>query len=472
MHGNKYIQLVKTFTKKEIKNLEAFISSPYHNKNQLIVALWEHIKPSVSQNFQSTDIEKHHLFKKMFPKKKKFASSLSVLFSQFGKLVEAFLIQEQFQQKTIEQQQFLLTALLEKEQFKYFEQRFFSFRKQFENRPMSTVYFYENFQLERTYSQYLQETRSKQGFNLQTTASYFEQYYILNKIRLAWEMMSLSKVYKKEFDYPFLEEIIQFTEHPKFAKNPLFQLYRQAIYLLQNPNDTDIFDVYIDLLTSFSEKIISAEKYELYTLAANYCIRKIQNEPAFKLQLLNIYKAMMQQDILTITPYLPENKFKNIVSIGCHVGDWDWTKTFIEHYTERIVEKNRKKVNNFGFGAYYYYKGEYYTALTFLGEDTNVNVFFDIDTKVLLLKCFYDLNYFEAFYNFALTLRKFIETNKSTSNSFKKKYKNFINLSLKLTRIKERQSTNKLKELRQKIEMTETISDKSWLIHKIEELDE
>jgi hypothetical protein len=69
MHQSKLISLLKTFTKKEIKEFSSFVKSEFYNKNKQLIDFTDYICKYYPE-FTAVELEKEEVFKKLFPSQK------------------------------------------------------------------------------------------------------------------------------------------------------------------------------------------------------------------------------------------------------------------------------------------------------------------------------------------------------------------------------------------------------------------
>jgi hypothetical protein len=91
MLKSKFIDVLKTFTRDEIKRFRDFVCSPYHNSNKNVVKVYELIRKHYPE-FNSQSITKEKLFAKIYPGKKYNDTVMRILLSDLLKLGEEFLI--------------------------------------------------------------------------------------------------------------------------------------------------------------------------------------------------------------------------------------------------------------------------------------------------------------------------------------------------------------------------------------------
>ncbi len=91
MYQNKAIQILKTFTAQEMRQFADFVQSPYFNKNERLVRLFD-ILYECHPAFDAPVIERHKLFKAVFGEDVLLEEQkLRYLLSDLTKLLEEFI---------------------------------------------------------------------------------------------------------------------------------------------------------------------------------------------------------------------------------------------------------------------------------------------------------------------------------------------------------------------------------------------
>ena len=69
MHNSKAIEVLKSFSAKQLRRLEEFVASPYFNTNGEIIAFLQYLK-QFAPRFVNKKLERKTVWKNIFPKQK------------------------------------------------------------------------------------------------------------------------------------------------------------------------------------------------------------------------------------------------------------------------------------------------------------------------------------------------------------------------------------------------------------------
>ena len=109
MHNHTSIELLKTLNQEELKKLKDYISSPYFNKSETLVKLYEIILKQ-APDFNSRQLQKEKLYNKLYPGKKYNEQTIRSRMVELTALIKGYLTLT-----GIEKDEFILKKTLIKE---------------------------------------------------------------------------------------------------------------------------------------------------------------------------------------------------------------------------------------------------------------------------------------------------------------------------------------------------------------------
>ena len=123
MKDTKLIQILKTFTKEEIKEFEKFVASPYFSRGRNLKPLFKILRTS-HPHFNNPIFTYESIFKSLYPEEKnnklRAENVLRVLSSELVKLAEEFLTYEQMKSNKLRMRNILLEVYINKKLNKQF----------------------------------------------------------------------------------------------------------------------------------------------------------------------------------------------------------------------------------------------------------------------------------------------------------------------------------------------------------------
>ncbi len=113
MEELKIIKALKTFSKKEWKEFEKFAASPYFNNGRNYLPILKELKIFYPE-FDSVKLTSEYLYSKLYPGKKHNKNVIKTTLSGLYKMVERFLIQENFKKRDETKLALLIRGLSDK----------------------------------------------------------------------------------------------------------------------------------------------------------------------------------------------------------------------------------------------------------------------------------------------------------------------------------------------------------------------
>ena len=148
-------------------------------------------------------------------------------------------------------------------------------------------------------------------------------------------------------------------------------------------------------------------------------------------ELLDLYKLGLKLNIILDNGKISEGDFVNIISVGCFEKEYKWVEKFIETHEKYLDDMVREDAKAFGLGRLYYRSGNFDRALDILGQHSFVNVFYIIQSKVDLVRIWFekfliDVSLYDLLLAQLEAFEKSIRRNRSVAEIKKEEILNFI----------------------------------------------
>lgn len=470
MFQNKSIVILRTFTQQEIRQFDEFLRSPFFNKNQTIVQLFEKIKPFYPA-FDAPELERSALYRLVYGSEDFDEQKLRYLMTDLTKHLEEYLCYKAIQNEEL----FKLHLLLYSYRLRKLERPFFSTvklaEKTLQDWPRRDVShaFYEYLIEEDKYKYASEQKEHLSKSNLQKVVDDLDKYFILNKMRYSAEIINNKNVVAINYKLFLYEEIMNHLRINPLDHVPAAKVYYTIILTLIEPDNKLHYKALLQLLEEHKNIFGKDELWDMYVFAKNFCIRKInQGYTDYIRELFELYKIMLSSKIIFKENSLSQFDYKNIVYLGLRVDEMDWVKNFITKYSEYLDPKFRKNAYTYNLASYYYFQKNYDEALTLLQSVEFTDIYYHLDSKSLLLKIYYDQNETEAFFSLVEAFKVYIKRNLLIPASQKSTYYNMIKFVSKLYKWKLNPKGN-LNQIEEEIETTKPLADINWIRKKVEE---
>lgn len=481
MYSNQLIQLLQTFSRKEMTRFYEFAHSPYFNKHKGVRELLNYLS-KLFPDFSESNCDRKILVKEAFPARVLNQQELAIIFTYSLRLAEQFLIYEQFKKNEHFKKLLLLRQLRQREQYRHYEKINYKLQQGLEKNPIKDAdYFNLQFLTAAESDQYYaHRSRHEKDHSIQQKQNNLDQYYLAVKLRDSCEMLVRSRIMQIDYSTNLLDILLNaIREHPeRYAKNPMVIVYFQIYQMIRDGEQAYYYDA-LSVIQKNSDSFTKPELQNIYIYLQNFCIEQInKGQTQFLKEAFILYKDQLEKELLLDTNgFLSQWHYKNIVTAGIRLREMNWTYNFIEEYKEKLNPEVIENAYTFNLAAYYYSSNQLEKVLELLVRVEYTDIRYNLAAKSLLLRTYYDLQADEALVSLTRSFSQYLSRNKLIPKHRKQAMSNLVRFTNRAFQIKsnlEFVSREKSKKELIKLEndMTEmtTIINKDWLDQKIEEL--
>ena len=310
----------------------------------------------------------------------------------------------------------------------------------------------------KTYRSHVQKRKADEPTGL-------DHYYIIEKLRHMCRLANDNNVFGLN-THAFNEPEVLKTAEQKLSTNFFVSAYLHVFELLQQGKEESYFGLK-KLLQTYAYEIDETSMAELMTYARNFCIAKINaGQSKFFEELFELYKQGLNNGSLLPNGELNERNYKNIVTTALRSENNEWALDFIETYRYKLNKVVRDNAYNYNTANYYFHTGKYDKVLRNLQKVQLADLFYGLDARSLMIKCYYELDEKEAFMNTYYSFRVFIQRRKNVSKQHQLFYQNLLRFAKKLMNIRPNDKKS-IEKLSKEIQLSKAVADKHWLEEKL-----
>jgi len=477
------IELLQSFEKKEITQFYHFVTSAYFNKDKFVMKLLKALKKYVSNRQPFNETIQYKVYKEVFGTTntnslvltKEQKKLLWIKMTLLNGLARRFLVIEALDKNPAYEVELLHQQLLKKKQYKSSERLIKKRQVQLENEAIKDDQYYEvAFHTEKSKMNMLYQTgKIVKEDNFLTLNYHLDMNYLIHKLKFSLTMHSIANANKqKSYDFDSIDAIINLLNTSLPIPNPLIKLYLTVIQLLRTYNEENYTTLLI-LLEEYSPYIPKNILIDFYAVACNFCMNEGKKGKLDSIKkLYDLYKIIDDKDLLLEKNHLQIVKLKNIVGVSCDMRDFEWATKIVHKYYIYAEKEVQKSVYHLNIGAIQFYQSNYKEAISHFIRVEKINLAYDIDCKIMLLKSYYqmDKQYDERTMQIFRSAERFIDANKELPYAPKKSYKNFIQILINLYRVRHKVGKQTKESLTNKLAKMPLLNNKKWLLEKISEL--
>lgn len=462
MPDNKLIELIKLLGSVEKKECAAFLKSPYHNRREDVLRLWEMVasgKPAFS--------EPQKAFSTVYPGQTFNDASWRHLQSYLLGCVEAFLAQRTWEKTPLLSDLHLMPIYRKKNLRKPLEHTLRRALENLDKMPRDSNYYHFLYQIEweRYAAAQVQQGRTQEN-NLAAVSRAFDIYSAANKLRLACLIASHRAVYQVEYDTSFLPELLQFVEKSDLLEVPIVALYFYCYQSLTEGRE-DSFRAFRRELETQGKSLPESETRTFALLAINYCIRMLNTgELRYVREAFDLYRIGLDTGALLENGHLSRFAFKNIVALGLKLEAFDWVERFIEQYEPYLEEKYRAAHSDYNLAKVHFAQKDYRSAMPLLARVGETDLLLNLDSRVMLLKMYYETEEWDALDALLASFKILLLRKKKVIGYHSTHYLNTLRYIQKLVRLN-KHDKKAAGAFRTELEANKSVIEKDWLLEQV-----
>jgi len=470
MQNSHLVIILKTFSRKEVRDLRKWLNSQIHNQREDVILLFEYLM-SGEHLEKDKFLEKERVFSKIYPKEPFDDAKLRQCMHFLLKAVEEFLIYQELRGDEIRSRMALSSVYRKRRLEKAFQKTIKSVETLQDKAPYRDEHFLRNeylIELEKYY--FFEGKKRTTEINLQQVSDALDITFLADKLRQTCLMIAHQAVYKTRYKIGLLEETLAYIEDNDLFNYPAITIYYHSLKMRTSKEDSQKhFHLLKETMHKFMHRFNDTELRDIYLLAINYCINEInRGVPEMRRELFELYRNGVENQILIENGELSRFTFRNMVNTGTSLKEFKWINHFIEEYQKYLAPNYREEFVRFATAKLHYAKGEYQPAMRIIATMDFDDVLTNLYSKGILITMYYEEDEIDALESLLDSMRAYLRR-KEVIGGYKTAYSKLITYSRKLVRVNpfDRDQVNKLKK-----EVTEakSLPEKQWFLKQLEKI--
>lgn len=457
------LQIMRALPTASLRALDKFVHSPYHVTHPGAVQLYAYLRSRLLPTTPEAELEAGVIASQLGESPRR----LYHLNSYLLEAVEQFLALETWQQRPTEAHALVVESLrrlrlpdLSAGMLRYARKRLEtdSYRGGNFHRAEYALH------LEAYYLS-LQQGRAR-AYNLQELSNAQDVAFICEKLRTGCMLLSHQAVSKQGYDKGLLDAVLRFLENHPYLQIPAVAVYYHGYFAQLGDDDDAHFQRLKTLLQEHAGRFSLAEIHDLYLMAINYCIRRInQAREQYFRDAFELYQSGLEHGALLEHGMLSRWTYNNIALTGLHLLEFEWVRKFLHDYAPLLPENHRDGAFNFNIARYYYDTGNHRQAMQHLLRMEYDDVLQNLVAKVMLCRIYYELGETDALENQLDSIQIYLRR-KKILGYHQKYYTTIVRFMRKLVAIN-RNDSKEVAAFRQQIELTPSLPEREWLLKQL-----
>jgi len=465
MKTNKLWKLLQTMDNRERRRLRKFVDSPFFNQRTDVIRLLEILDECLRKNTYPP--EKPDLFRLLFPGEPYDDHHIRLVSSLLLKKAEKFLVYE-FREGQPVEYEIQLASIYRRRNL---EQHYHSVIRKAKDYQMkepfrNAEYFEQSFRIELEEYNHAAASWRTDAINLQRVSDQYDLAYIAQKLRQSCFSLSHQAVYNTEYRFGLLEEVLAYIERAQLDTIPAIGIYYYCYLAMVYPDVEEHFRQFRQKIGEADQAFPQEEMRNLFLLAINYCIKKYnEGNTHFLEEEYQLYRDGLEKGYLLINGSLSRFTYRNVVTIGLVMKDFQWVEQFIHQYRDKLKPDIRESIFSFCLANLEYEKKNYDDAIQLLHKSEYRDLLLNLAAKTLLLKIWYELGELDVLDSHLEAMRTFIRR-KRIIGYHRSNYLNTIAITKKLVNLKPYDQAQR-EMLRNQIEQTMALAEREWLLAQL-----
>ncbi len=468
--NSRLTNILSAMTRSEWRSFRPFIVSGVAGPIGKTVELYDYLSEAYP-DFSGPIMDKKAVFSAIFSHNGYEDKKLRYALTDFYRQASSFLKFKSLEEHRHEGDYLLSTTLVNRNAGKAYQALYQADdNSMFADAEGSAEIFFHKYRKENVHLNYYSNRENRNIINpIGEVLRNLDLFFVTKKLQLLCEIINVRNVMSVHYDFVFQDSILALVEEGGFDTVPIVKIYYRIIMTLTHPEVTTHFEILKELLLAHESEFKKDELRDMYQYLMNYCIKKInQGEIDFVLTLSEIYKTILENKVIYSGTYLSQWDYKNMVVIGIRAGNKEWVKQFIENYKNELAPDQRENAYSYNMAYYSFSNSDYRNALTLLRQVEFTDVYYQLDMRAILLKCYFETDDQVAYLYHVAAYRIFLSRNKQISDYQRTIYRNMIKYTTRLMRASG--NIPKIQLLLNEVNEVKQIADLNWLKKKILEL--
>ncbi|HRJ84027.1 MAG TPA: hypothetical protein PK753_00015 [Ignavibacteria bacterium] len=479
------IDVIKSFSKEELRSFFDFVSSPYHNSSGSVVKLVEQVK-KYYPDFENRNFTKEKLFQKIFPSGEYNDQVMRNLLSDALQLCHEFLSEQWFRNNKTEKMRYLLHQLRIRNLDSLYDKNLKAAYKEVQKEHSLDFLFFENlYRLEsEVFLNELTHNRQESIYPVVVRQGELLTYDYLSKLINHIIDMQVNETYysikdnnsftKELFAGLNIEPILDKLKNGSEKEYSVFLIFYYRALLALKGKEEDYLE-FKKIFMGHTKLFNRQTNYNLITTLETYCINNIKfNSAKYRAELHEVHRKSIELDLLKLYKegYLNLLKFWNIFINSVEINQVQWAEEFAEAHYSDLEPDIREGAINFARAIVAYKKQDYDKALEILNRTKLSQFLFKLSIKTFYLRIYFEKGDYQSA-GFALdSYKQFLYKNKTISDAYRSNYLNFAAMYNEIMKAASGEKRSTKEELLEKIEsFSSNIHSKQWLLEMIDHIE-
>lgn len=247
------------------------------------------------------------------------------------------------------------------------------------------------------------------------------------------------------------------------ADLPLLQILFAGYQALSAPDTASHFSRFREGLLAAPPCLTRAERRDLLLVAINFCSQRYNaGDTSWLDAQLELYDYGLREALLLENGWVTGYTFLNIGTLALIGRRHAWLEDFLAHFRDKVEPRYRESAVAFNQARLDYACQRYRPALAQLQQDLFDDVLLNLSAKIVQAKCFQELGEHDLLEAHLEAMRKYIRRHKELGQ-YAARYLNFTTVLRRILRVR----AGRQEALRTEIGAMSVLAEKDWLLARL-----
>ena len=399
---------------------------------------------------------------------------LRKLISDFTKILETYILNIEIERNKFSRNTTLLKICNDRNLPKTFDQSLEEIRSSNENpKERDAHYFFRKVFIDVEEWRFLAGKLKDPETYIKKISGSIDDLFLYEKIICNYNICTLRNSFNKEViaDLNLTEEAVAFItkNEDHFSKNKkVIYSYFLSYMMVSNFNESENYFKYKKFILNNLKWFSFSELEAYYLNMYSYSIQKVnKGDRSFLKEMMDVFK-FLDENIDSIRYMFGFNiYYLNAINTGMGLKEYKWVEKFMNKHKDNLPKENRDDVYNLGMANFYFFKNNFDEALKHLIRSDYPNYTYYLMAKVLIIKIYFEKKDFEGVLSTIDAVKHYLKRKDLIPERLIRSNSNFLNCVIKLI---DKNKKNSILNAESMVKKDMSISNREWVIAKIEEL--
>lgn len=468
MQKSKLLESLRCLSGRKLSRFGEFLASPYFNKTSSNLQFFEFLL-NYAPAFDHPDLDRQSVLRNWSLPGEGGEPNLHYRLNALTGLLETFLAVEELLSDdfSLHLNTFRQASRHEMDLFRQTARR--RLTRDLADDPWRNNHYYEKaYRL--AFLDYQHHDHPPRTFNprLQAAADALDLFYFTTKMRYSWSMTTQERLLNVSYQHHLEKALLQLLDDHPGAPEVAVRVYRCALDMLADFDNTDPYYQLKALLSEEGHKFPPGERMELYTGLLNFCTRQINHfaDEHFREEYLDINITLLDEGLLLHRGELSPWRYTNLVAAALQCNRAVWARSFLEEGRQQLPPSYADNIYQYNLGYFHYQTGDLDQARRVLARVAFEDVVFNVLLRSLLTRVYYEAGEEELLFSYLEANRLFLLRNDLIEERLRIQVQNFLDFTRRLARIGKPEA-KELPALQADLPIAREIMHREWLLRQI-----